>query len=557
MNDKFHEDEGLHLRKYLQDEAPVNYPDFEAMWERIQLRLSGSEEQRIPANGDAPRRGWFRNPALLVTAGVLAVATPVFAAISYNWDQYFHPQSGIRSVLQQGLGQSIEQTATVNDIQVTVHTAVVDDNRTVLLFSMQIPGTEPKHIPHLKMSLLPADGRTIDGNQRMRWDGEHRVWRGYFETEWTPETTESHVRFSVQDFRLFSSAERDISFDPRAGHLQTIPVGADGIDRLSLQSFDQGDVTMIASSTFFAEPEAQTWASPRIAVFRDEAVVKEAHSGAFGKPGDQGEYTGQQYYHTSDLQHEHVAYKLLYTKLEREVPGEWRFDLQLDKQQMQSGTVRRELGIPIESQGGRMVLKEMVITPTQIRIVANHARHGDLPYVRHRLEAGGTELQVGSNRVFMENPETTTFRYELPPGVHVSAQTPIVLKMEYEVVRHDGGTEPIHLPGIGEEKKTITTDVGGFPVQWTYYKQDGDLYVLSESADPHFGGINQTYMKNGTETTPGKPITTNFSGDGINRAIDRYENFAGTEADIYIYYYSVDDPEQGIRVDLTKGESSQ
>lgn len=49
---------------------------------------------------------------------------------------------------------------------------------------------------------------------------------------------------------------------------------------------------------------------------------------------------------------------------------------------------------------------------------------------------------------------------------------------KYEIIEHKGDKEPIRIRNISEEKQKMTTDVGGYSVTWTYYKQNGDLYVL-------------------------------------------------------------------------------
>jgi hypothetical protein len=114
--------------------------------------------------------------------------------------------------------------------------------------------------------------------------------------------------------------------------------------------------------------------------------VKEAGSGAFGKPGENGEYTGEQFFRTSDLQQDSVKYKLLYTREEQRIDHDWTYDLRLDKKQMLSGTVKRELNIPVEHLGEQIVLKQMIVTPTQIRIKASHEKHKRFPFIDYALE---------------------------------------------------------------------------------------------------------------------------------------------------------------------------
>ncbi|MNW62138.1 hypothetical protein D3C74_402500 [compost metagenome] len=80
--------------------------------------------------------------------------------------------------------------------------------------------------------------------------------------------------------------------------------------------------------------------------------------------------------------------------------------------------------------------------------------------------------------------------------------------------------------------------------------QGSDLFVETQSDDTRFGGVNQTHINLGKERILGKPLTTNFDGDGNNKAIDVYKNFRGTEASIYMFYYTTDAPEKETRVQL-------
>ncbi|MNC60282.1 hypothetical protein D3C75_1101510 [compost metagenome] len=80
--------------------------------------------------------------------------------------------------------------------------------------------------------------------------------------------------------------------------------------------------------------------------------------------------------------------------------------------------------------------------------------------------------------------------------------------------------------------------------------EGNDLYVETESEDARFGGVNQTHINLGKDRIIGRPVTINFTGDGNNRAIDVYKDFQGTEATIYMFYYTTDEPERETRVQL-------
>jgi hypothetical protein len=191
----------------------------------------------------------------------------------------------------------------------------------------------------------------------------------------------------------------------------------------------------------------------------------------------------------------------------------------------------------------------MITTPTQVRIKASNERYARFPFMSYSLEVDGTVLRGGIADAHT-NPEETVFRFEIPPAVRINANSSITFVAKHERVERTNAKAPIPLREISEEKKTITTDVGGYSVLWTYYRKDGSLYVQSESAEAEFGGVNQTYMINGETREIGKKITYGFGGDGNNQATDVYEGFAGKDADIYIFWYYTEDPDKELRTVL-------
>lgn len=537
--------------RFLEDEKRLNYPDFDAMWSRIEQNMPAAGAKLASLDMSDPKRKRLRKIVLVAPLTALIIASPVIAAISYNWDHILSYRSGLQSALEQGLGQSIEKSVTIDGVTMIIHTAIVDDNRTVLLYSIDAKDKSSSSLYFSKMELMDADGQTIEGNYRQVWDKENKTFNGYFETNWTPDGMEADVQLTASRLQSFSSEERDIALDPFLEKAQTFNIQQDGITQLTVRPFVQGEKVLLDTSLVFNQQDVMKWAYPHISVFKGDTLVKEVESGVFGTPGEHGEYIGKQYYRPSDLKDSIVQYRLLYTREERRIDRDWTFDLHLDKKSMLSGTVKRSINVPVEFPIGRMTLEEMVVTPTQIRLKAIHEKYVRIPYLDFALDVNGTILK---GETWSDNesydPESTTFRFELPPGVKVTEQTPVTFVAKYEVLEHNDAKDPIKLSDISEQKQTITTNVGGYTVLWTYYKQDGTLYVQSECADLSFGGVNQTNIISGGNRLIGKQVTTNFARDGNNRAIDQYSDFTGTEAELHIFWYYTEDPNKGLRVPL-------
>lgn len=540
------------LARCINRDTPVDYPDFDAMWSRLEVQLPDPGTALIPVPPEAKKRGPLRKAAAIGALAALLAAAPVVAAVANRWDTILSYREGVRSALEQGLGQSIEQSVTRENVTFTVHTAIVDDNRTVLLYSLTASdkNADGKMMFDMeKVEMTDDRGQPIEGRKSLFWDPDSRTWRGYFETEWTPETPSANAKLLIRNLQALLPVELDIPFRPLEEKTQVFDIQQDGIGQVTVRPFVQNDSMMFASTIAFTQPEAKQWTFPQLGVYNGNTRVTEAGPGVFGTPDENGNYTAQQAFRVSDLQRDQVAYKLLYTKETRRINADWTFDLQLDKRKMESGTIRRDLNIPLEDGGQRMTLTQMIMTPTQIRIKASHEKYERFPYCIYALEVNGTRLYGGIADAHT-NPEETVFRFEIPPGVKVSTNSQIAFLAEYQVLQHKDAKEPISLKRISGEKQTITTQVGGYPVIWTYYLKDGNLYVQSESKDPGFGGINQTYMRDGMKSIPANQVTANFSGDGNNQIIEMYPNFTGKEADLHIYWYYTDNPDKKLRVEL-------
>jgi hypothetical protein len=537
--------------RFLDDKQEITYPDFDTMWERIEQNLPSADTKLQAVDMSLPRKRKYRKIVALSVLAAILVATPVFAAISIDWARIL--PRGIQSALQLGLGQVLDQSVTHEGIKLTVNKAIVDDNRTVILYSLSAPKGSVKEMYFSQLTMKDSQGKVIEGNRFQSWDEATQSMNGYFETEWTPKQSEADVQLTAQKLQSFAKVEKELDFNPMNGQKGSYAIHQDGIDNLTIQPFEQGEKTLLKWAITFNNPQVKELAYPNLAIYKDGVLIKSDGHDVFGTPGEQGEYTGQQAFKTEELKAAGIIYKLSYTKESRRVDEAWTYQLHLDKKQMLSGTIKRDLNIPMEDLDLAMVLKEMVITPTQIRVKARHEKYVRFPYMNFELDIDGTTLHGGYS-VNPDDPTETTFRFERPIGMQINAGMSIELVAKYQVEEHKDAKDPIRLTNISEKKQTITTQVGGYPVLWTYYRQDNNLFVQSESADPSFGGVNQTYMGKGEQRLIGKPVTANFSGDGNNKAIDMYANYEKKEAELNIFWYYTEKPDKSLRTELVVGK---
>lgn len=543
------------LRHQLNDNEAVTYPDFNKMWDRIEKVEDPFPEKlsSTDVRGGHRARNW-RRVTIAASLSALLAAAPVYAAIQYDWGNLLSDRHGIQAALEQNLGQQLEQSVTKDGVTLTLHTAIVDENRTVILYSLDVGKKEDLEFWRVNgMSMKDEQGNNIEAEfYYEQWDEEQQRYNGYFESNWVPGKDEANVTLTAAAVQSFTQAEKELPLDSSSPQPQTFELGVEGMKSIEVKPFDQnGDKQLFASAVTFDNPDAKEWTYPQIVAYKGETKINSMPGGAMGTPGDNGEYTMKQYFEAAKIPKEGTAYRLQYTKQEQNISGGWSFDLQLNKKLMESGTIKTALNAPLEAGDTLHSFEQMVITPTQIRVTLRaKEKHTQLPYYKYHLEVGGNSLEGGLFRSPNDDPFLTTIRFERPSGLAIDEQTVITFAGKYKVTVHDEDKTPLLLKNISAEKQTVIRNTGGYDVKWTYYMQGKDLYIETESDDPHFGGVNQTHIGLGNERIIGRPVTVNFAGDGNNKAIDVYKDFKGTEASIYMFYYTTDEPDKETRVQL-------
>ncbi|MEK5162100.1 DUF4179 domain-containing protein [Paenibacillus sp. FSL R5-0527] len=543
------------LKDQLKHADTVSYPDFERMWSSIR-----QDELRMAAGGEAaiPRRRSRKRTAIAVSLSVALIATPVYAAVTYDWSNLLSYRAGIQTALEQGLGQTIEQSVTQDGITFTLHTAFTDENRTFLLYSLDPgPARKGKAISFENIGLRDGNGRVIEGNNSYHWNEGLKVYQGYFETDWVLNEREADVEFFVENIRFIGDGSQAIDFRPDRTETQTFNIQKDGIGTVTLQSFEQAEGQVLLKSVIsFTDPWLQNNSWVRIeAVNAKGERIRESKPSVFGTPEAPGEYSNQQIFSAADLRAEGTSFQLKYDRTLGTAAGTWSLRTALSKKQLERSSFKDRLNIPLKEVPGGTKIAEMIVTPTQVRLVLTHEeKYAGVPYTEYQLDVGGKLLE-GGLWPFSNEPAQTELRFEMA-GVtpEALANEPITLIAKHRVDEHKGDNQPIRLTGISTKRQTVSSSIAGHPITWTYYMKDGNLYVESRSSDPAFGGVNQTYYLDGGERNYGKSALIRMLGDEGNENIDVYENFNKTEQDIYIYMYTTNQPKDELRVQVKQGK---
>ncbi|NUU80149.1 DUF4179 domain-containing protein [Paenibacillus xylanilyticus] len=533
----------------------VEYPDFGKMFNSIQM-----DELRVVDEIKHNSQRGKTKVAIVLGVSVAVMATPVYAAFQYDWSDILSHKSGIESALQAGYGQSIEQSVTAHGVTLTVHNAFVDDNRTVLLYTVR-PGmeTDGKEIRYDQMVLKDSNGEPIEGHYSQKWNEEQGVYQGYFETDWVmPKNHQSGLQFSITGVRYLQDIQEDITLDPQDTNTQKFNIQKDGIEAVEVQSFQHTeDQIMIRSNVTFTDKELQeqTWA--RITAYDQNGnIIKETESPVYGTAGATGAYSSMQIFNGQQFKEKANRFTFTYTHEKERIDGTWNLDLSLSQQQMRTGTVKKEMDIPLNSMGGEASIRGIVVTPTQIRVTINHQEdYFRIPYRTYQLEVDGKTMEGYVSLEGTVNPNQTELRFEqtdsLLMDVGSLSNKPMTLIAKDRVDEHSGSQASIRLTDISTQPQTIASDYEGFRLSWTYYLKDGNLYVESFSPDTTFGGINQSYFLEQGDKHYLAPL---YFNDSDNKHTEVYKDFKGENIDLYVWNYTTKKPDEELRIPLTSNK---
>ncbi|MED3803329.1 DUF4179 domain-containing protein [Lysinibacillus xylanilyticus] len=524
------------------------YPDFEQMWSSIQqdeLKVAGGEPVVL-----RPRKR--KRFALVAGLSVALMATPVYAALNYDWSSMLSHREGIQSALEQGLGQTIEQSVTKEGVTLTIHTAFIDENRTVLLYSLK-PETsqDVTDIDFEVFGLKDSKGNFIEGHNGHEWNEKLGVFQGYFETDWVAEGQTTDVEFIMENIRLIDNKKQSISYNPNDSTTQVFPIQKDGLDSVTLQSFEQDEGKVLLKSTVtLTDPELQNRLMDFEAINDADKSVKKAETPV--------SYQGSgaimsQIFKSDTLREEGTKFQLSYDHILETKESTWNINMNLSKKQLENGSFKQVLDIPMDNVPGGTKIHEMKVTPTQVRLKFTQEDYYTLPFQEYQLDVGGTLL----DGYFMDmKPNEPELRFEMN-GLDAAAlaKKPVTLVAKHRIDSFygDENDNPIHLTDISEKHQTTKSSIAGYPISWTYYLKDNNLYVETLSSDPTFGGVERTYYLDGKEQNLGKP-EYGLDAAGSNKSMHVYKNFDKKELDIYIYSYAINKPNGELRIPLKSGK---
>ncbi|UNT55878.1 DUF4179 domain-containing protein [Lysinibacillus capsici] len=537
------------LKKEMNADHNMKYPDFEQMWNGIQqdeLKMVDEPIELLPR-----KRKRF---VLVAGLAVALMATPVYAALNYDWSTILSYRAGIQSALDQGLGQTIEQSVTKDGFTLTVHTAFIDDNRTFLLYSLKPDASwDGEDIGFEHTRLKDSKGNFIEGNYTHSWNEELGTFQGYFETDWVAEGQMTDVELMMENIQFISDKKYSIDYNPNDLTTQVFPIQKDGVDTVSIQSFaqDEGKI-LLKTAVTLTDLKVRNTGIFIEAINNTNHSIETGKRSFMGKQGAKGEYFSQQLFESEALQEEGTKFEISYNRILETKESTWNMQLNLSKKQLENTSFKKVLDIPIDNVPGGTKIHEMTVTPTQVRLILTQEKYETFPYMDYQLDVGGT-LLTGYISGEDGNPNETELRFEIN-GLNAASlenqSLTFVAKNRVEGLYGDDNS--IQLTNISAKPQSVTSNIAGYPISWTYYIKDNNLYVESLSPDPGFAGVNQTYYLEGKEKIYGTPEFMGILEN--NKRMDVYENFDKKELEILIYKYLTNKANDELRIPLTFGK---
>ncbi|GGN96250.1 DUF4179 domain-containing protein [Saccharibacillus kuerlensis] len=554
VNDKKQDVQAMEplVRSKMSKGTAIAEPDYDAMWMRMELEWERSSEA-ASAQGStrrAPMQMRVRKVALATVLGAALAAVPAYAAFQYDWSDILTDREGIQTALAQGLGQKIEQSVKHDGVTLTLHTAFTHEDRTLILYSLDPDSEKGTSFDFSRLAITDSSGQRHEVSNIMQLPNEDGVVQGYFETDWSPEASSEAVQFSAEELGFYENREIPLEFNVGSPHPQMTDIGRDGVQAIQIQALDGGDGRTLLRTTIIPESgESENQAFPSLLVYDQSGKQIQWLHHKSGMPGEGNATLNDSYYDTTSLLQQGVSFKLAYNRITERSDSSWDFPLILDKSQVEHATAKQKLNVTIGEGDEPLKIDNLTISPSQIRLGLRDGSASS-SFAEYKLVVDGRELDQPLYLKAPQNSESALV-LERPADLTLSADSKIELQARHAIVTHKGDLPaPVMLTNISENKQTILSQVGGYPVSWTYYRQNGDLYVQTSSSSSNFGGIGQTHIGTGRDRLLTEPIRDYLNSMITNRTTEIYPDYTGDTAEMHIFSYTEHMPSKEVQVQL-------
>ncbi|MEF3303747.1 DUF4179 domain-containing protein [Paenibacillus sp. GYB003] len=527
-------------------------PDFETMWERIerQVAVKGDASHRMRRSSRTRKR---RILPIVVAASLLLAATPVVAGYSFEWSDVLG-RIGIRTAMEQGFGQRIDQTISSEGTTMQLYGAVADDKRLNVLFTLDVPGLPSDGILEFERSTLQYEsGEQIPLLGIFRRDEQDiGKLRGFFEANYGAGGKKQQLKLDVSNLIVYGYRHSALDWKPDQLDKASADFPQQPFSRIEIESVMSKDDIVTIKYRIRASGKESVRSDPHLTLHSGKETVKPTYSAVL--PSERDDTIVQQTtYRIAPEEWSRISFGFAFLEKTRVIPGHWVASFEFDGRKAAQATYIRRLEADKAVNDSDMELRRLVVTPMSIRLYFDdkwkkQAGTSTVHYENAYLELGGHRIrgylqakQNGDRYLEFESPEWYKDWSKVPMKLMLSDAKIGVLAAKDEFIQ---------LTNPSEHPQTVQTTLSGLPVSFTYFKKDGKLVVQSESPSPSFGGITQSFLQvNGGRAYP-EMNPTPPGGNGFNRKVETYKNVPDGDLLLNPNSYVLLEPERSEQVQL-------
>ncbi|WP_240417324.1 DUF4179 domain-containing protein [Paenibacillus periandrae] len=528
-------------------------PDFEAMWGRMQ---SGKASANLNNRGFMGKIPLFTSrmrllPVSIALSSVL-VAAPVVAGVSLGWDEMFD-RLGISTALKSGFGNPLDITVQSAGASLAIKGVVTDEQRLDVLFSLDFPQMSNFDVAGFEQKTLTnSHGETLQLTDRIRKNASSGQLTGLLEAANGLGTRREQLEISLQNLLLYKYKETELRESPaslKEGQQIDSMTRYGNLDIVSVVR--ENEVLTVRYEIPMKQPNDQKL-DPKL-LLKVGGTTAAASYSAVLPPNKADTILRQDTFRLTDS--DLNSAKLYFNQLEivQTIAGKWDASFEADGKRTSEATFYKKLDPAVVANDSNMELKQLVVTPLNIRIMMDDkwktksSYDPSVYYDKIELFINGQIIPGGR----WEHKKGRFLNFELPEWYKDWSAIPMKLLLsEARILKRSKDLLP--LAGLSDAKQSIQTSLDGIAVTFTYYKQGQDLIVESHSSDPKFLGISQSSV-----VKDGKPIYPEMNpvppgGNGTNKRLERYPGLLSKQGELQLNpgFYSYSDKERKVEINI-------
>ncbi|MEK3910305.1 DUF4179 domain-containing protein [Paenibacillus sp. FSL H7-0331] len=528
-------------------------PDFEAMWGRMQV---GKAPANLTNRGVMGKIPLFTSrmrllPVSIALSSVL-VAAPVVAGVSLGWDEMFD-RLGVSTALKSGFGNPLDITVQSAGASLAIKGVVTDEQRLDVLFSLDFPQMSNFDVAAFEQKTLTnSRGETLQLTDRIRKNASSGQLTGLLEAENGLGTKREQLEISLQNLLLYKYKETELRESPaslKEGQQIDSMTRYGNLDIVSVVR--ENEVLTVRYEIPMKQPNDQKL-DPKLLLKVGGKTAAASYSAVL-PPNKADAILRQDTFRLTDS--ELNSAKLYFNQLEvvQTIAGKWDASFEADGKRTSEATFYKKLDPAVVANDSNMELKQLVVTPLNIRIMMDDkwktksSYDSSVYYDKIELFINGQIIPGGR----WEHKKGQFLNFELPEWYKDWSAIPMKLLLsEARISKRSKDLLP--LAGLSDAKQSIQTSLDGIAVSFTYYKQGQDLIVESQSSDPKFFGISQSSV-----VKDGKPIYPEMNpvppgGNGTNKRVERYPGLLSKQGELQLNpgFYSYWDKERKVEINI-------